>query len=64
MYPVSFTDANRVDNVCAVVGRVSQDKRSVPVWASLGKRNVSRGLRNIEISLGASKSNEASVKMI
>ena len=64
VYPGSFTDANRVDHVCEVVGRVSHDKRSVPVWTSLDERNVSRGLRCIEISVGASKPNEASVKMI
>jgi hypothetical protein len=62
--PVSFTNANRVDHVCEVVGRVSQDKRSVPVWTSLGERNVSRCLHCIEISLGASESNQAPVKMI
>ena len=64
MYPVSFTDANRVDHVCEVVGRVSHDKRSVPVWTSLDERNVSRCLRCIEINLGVSESNEAPVKVI
>ena len=50
--------------MCEVVGRVSHDKRSVPVWISLDERNVSRCLRCIEINLGVSESNEAPVKVI